>query len=169
MKKAFYLLVMAAIAATMVLTSLPASAKKGKGKTSQGQGKNHVASEEVVKGPAGDDTDKPSETPAGWSRGKKTGWQGGSYPPGWSKWNKKKQKRWVEDRDRACADIYGIAGSYNISTEKQKEINDAFNQAIAGGAAINESAQKLSAALRDEKSRRGLMVDTTQSVLDLLR
>ncbi len=110
-----------------------------------------------------------SSTPPGWSQGRKTGWRGGSYPPGWSKWDNKKQKRWIADRDDSQREINEVLVRYEVQEFKRKEIIGAFDQAIVGGAAINESRKKLIDALKDEKTRRGLMIDTTQQVLELLR
>lgn len=110
-----------------------------------------------------------SSTPPGWSRGRKTGWGGGSYPPGWSKWDKKEQERWVSDRKDSEQEINDVLVRYEVQEFKRNEIIGAFDQAIVGGAAINESRKKLVDALKDGKARRGLMVDTTQQVLDLLR
>jgi hypothetical protein len=111
----------------------------------------------------------PSSTPPGWQHGKKTGWHGGKYPPGWSKWDKKKQSQWVGDRDHAVYEIRHLSTIYKIPSPKQNEITNAFNQAIAGGLIVNDAKDKLVNALKDENSRKGLMIDTTQSVLELLK
>lgn len=110
-----------------------------------------------------------TSTPPGWQHGKKTGWHGGKYPPGWSKWDKKKQTQWIGDRDHAIDEIDRISITYKIPSPKRNEISDAFGQAIAGGLIINDAKDKLVGALKNGDSRKSLMIDTTQAVLDLLR
>jgi len=110
-----------------------------------------------------------ASTPPGWHHGKKTGWHGGKYPPGWSKWDKQKQTIWIGDRDHAFDEINRVTIVYKIPSPKRNEIADAFSEAIAGGLIINDAKDKLVGALKNEDSRKALMIDTTQSVLDLLR
>lgn len=110
-----------------------------------------------------------TSTPPGWQHGKKTGWHGGKYPPGWSKWDKQKQTIWIGDRDHSIDEINRVTILYKIPSPKRNEIADAFSQAIAGGLIINDAKDKLVHALNDEKSRKALMIDTTQSVLELLK
>ena len=110
-----------------------------------------------------------ASTPPGWQHGKKTGWRGGKYPPGWLKWDKNKQTIWISDRDHAYDEIYRLGTIYKIPAPKQNEISQAFSEAVAGGLIINDAKDKLIGALKNEDSRKGLMIDTTQSVLDLLR
>lgn len=110
-----------------------------------------------------------TSTPPGWQHGKKTGWHGGKYPPGWSKWDKQKQTRWIGDRDQAIHEINNVSIQYRIAESKRNEIDSAFGQAIAGGLIINDAKDKLVQALKDENSRKALMIDTTQSVLNLLK
>lgn len=114
-------------------------------------------------------TQSTTSTPPGWEHGKKTGWHGGKYPPGWTKWDKKKQDKWVYDRDHAYNEIYRVTTLYKIPDPKRNEITEAFGQAIAGGLVINDAKDKLVGALERPESRKALMIDTTQSVLDLLR
>ncbi|MFH0799837.1 MAG: hypothetical protein V2A66_06610 [Pseudomonadota bacterium] len=110
-----------------------------------------------------------SSTPPGWQRGKKTGWHGGKNPPGWSKWDKGKQTKWMDDRDQALHEISNVSAQYRISSSKRNEIDSAFNEAIAGGLLIKDAKDKLVGALKDETSRKALMIDTAQSVLELLK
>jgi len=110
-----------------------------------------------------------SSRPHGWSQGKKTGWQGSSYPPGWTKWDKKKQEKWTVERNSSEEEIHRILVNYNINEVKRTEILRAYDQAIVGGLAINEASRTMIDALKDEKTRRGLLIDTTKSVLDLLK
>lgn len=107
-------------------------------------------------------------TPPGWERGKKTGWQGGKYPPGWSKWNKKKQKKWSVDRDEAHVDIRRTCERYRIRETKRNQISEAFDEAIAGGLAIDGARKKLVSALQNKSNRKKILVDTLGAVHDLL-
>lgn len=114
-------------------------------------------------------TSETESTPPGWSKGKKTGWGSGKYPPGWSKWDKKKRTKWSNDRDEAVTDIRHVCTTYSITQIKRNEITEAFSEAIAGGLIINDARKKLVTALKDKERRRELMIDTTQSVLELLK
>lgn len=114
-------------------------------------------------------TSETKSTPPGWSKGKKTGWGGGKYPPGWSKWDEKKRAKWRYDRTEAVTEIRHVCVMHKVSDKKRNEITEAFDEAIAGGLVINDARRKLVNALNDKKRRRGLMIDTTQSVLELLK
>lgn len=147
----------------MMSVATLAEAKKGGG--------NRNAKTEKVK--KKDVTQKSSTSsssrPHGWSQGKKTGWQGSSYPPGWSKWDKKKKDKWTTDRNESEHEINTWLIRYRIEEAKRTEILSAYDQAIVGGLAINDARKTMVGALKDEKTRRGLMIDTAKSVLDLLR
>lgn len=150
---------------TMLAFSGAALAKKGgkEGKgTSPGQAKKQEST--VVVTPSG-----TTSTPPGWSHGKKTGWKGMPYPPGWSKWDKKKQDVWVTDRDRALDDIYRIAMYHKIPTQNVDQITNAFGQAVAGGLVIHDASKKLVDALQNEQERKKLLINTSQNVLELLK
>jgi hypothetical protein len=108
-------------------------------------------------------------TPPGWSHGKKTGWRGMPYPPGWSKWDKEKQERWETDRNRSLDEIHVIAVGYKIPTPEVDRITQAFGQAVAGGLVINDAQKKLVNALQDENERKKLLINTTQNTLELLK
>lgn len=108
-------------------------------------------------------------TPPGWSKGKKTGWHGSKYPPGWTKWDTNKQKKWTEERDGAADAVTETASRFNIPEAKQNEILNAFEQAIVGGVIINDAKDKLVEALQDENRRKNLLVDTSQRILELLK
>ncbi len=114
-------------------------------------------------------TSETKSTPPGWSRGKKTGWGGEKYPPGWSKWDEKKRTKWRTDRTEAITEIRYVCVRHRVSDEKRNEITEAFGEAIAGGLVINDARKKLVNALNDKRRRRELMIDTTQSVLELLK
>lgn len=168
MKKTLRVLVVGAMAGAIALTASPLVAKKGE--IPPGQAKKQGM---VVESHHEDDGERKTraseETPPGWSRGKKTGWGGGAYPPGWSKWDKNRQIQWSSDRDRARGEIRIICDRYRISSAKRNEITNAFNQAIVGGLVINDATSRLTRALENEQSRRNIMIDTTQAVLELLR
>jgi hypothetical protein len=146
------------VCAMVLSVSAIVDAKKG-----GGNGKEKVHKEQVKK------ENGSKTTPHGWSQGKKTGWQGSSYPPGWSKWDKKKQETWTADRNESEHEINTWLIRYKIEEAKRTEILSAYDQAIVGGLAINDARKTMVSALKDEKTRRGLMIDTTKSVLDLLR
>lgn len=107
--------------------------------------------------------------PPGWCHGKKTGWGGAKYPPGWSKWNDKKKAKWRADRDVALTEIDGYLVRYHFQRQEHNEVIRAFDQALGGGAEIERARRTLVSALKDERRRRWLMVDTTQRVLELLK
>lgn len=109
-----------------------------------------------------------SGTPPGWSRGKKTGWAGGQFPPGWSKWDEKKKEKWVSDRDQAQYEINRITVRYNITEKKRNEISEAFDQAIVGGKVIADSKDKLVSALKNSTSRKKIVADTFEAIHDIL-
>jgi len=160
MKKIIGILVVCA----MVL-SVAAFVDAKKGGNGKGKTKTHKVKKKDVTQKSSADSSKPH----GWSQGKKKGWQGSSYPPGWSKWDKKKQEKWAYERNSSEEEINAKLISYNVDVTKRTEILKAYDQAIVGGVAINEARKTMVTALKDEKTRRGLMIDTTQSVLDLLR
>lgn len=165
MKKLLSIIVVCVFAIGLALSvSTLAEAKKGGGK---GMEKAHR--EQVKKKKAARKQKGAKTTPYGWSRGKKKGWQGSSYPPGWSKWGKKKKDKWSADRNSSEQDINERLIRYRVEERKRNEILRAYDQAIVGGLAINEARKTMVSALKDEKTRRGLMIDTTQSVLNLLR
>lgn len=152
------------IVACVFLMSVSAmvEAKKGGGK---GKEKTHNVKKKDV-------TQKSSSTssrPHGWSQGKKKGWQGSSYPPGWTKWDKKKKDKWSAERNSSEDEINARLIRYQVDVTKRTEILKAYDQAILSGLAINDARKTMVDALKDGKTRRGLMIDTTQSVLDLLR
>lgn len=171
------------IACAMVLSvAMVVDAKKGggkgnskdkacKGQVSEQEKKQEKKQEQKrEKKQKGKGSGKGSKsTPYGWSQGKKKGWQGSSYPPGWTKWDEKKKEKWSAERNESEDDINAKLISYNIDVTKRTEILKAYDQAIVGGLAINDASKTMITALRDAKTRRGLMIDTTQSVLDLLR
>jgi hypothetical protein len=158
------------VALGLILAVAPAALAK-KGGVPPGQAKKQAAATDAHHGThhAEGHRDAPAGAPPGWSHGKKTGWHGSPYPPGWSKWDKEKQHRWTGDRDAAHAEIDRLYERYRIPTPQRNEITDAFNQAIAGGLVINDAKNKLVGALEDEGARRNLMIDTTQSTLELLK
>ena len=108
-------------------------------------------------------------TPPGWSRGKKTGWAGGKYPPGWSKWDKKKKDKWVYDRDEAQSEINRVCIRYRIETPKRNQISEAFDEAIVGGKQIDEARKKLVGALMNTTDRKKIVADTFEAVSNILR
>lgn len=110
-----------------------------------------------------------SSTPYGWSQGRKTGWRGGSYPPGWSKWDKKKQEEWRTYRVRSIEDIDTVLVRYQFPERQSSQIIGAFDQAIAGGMAIDDARRRLISGLKDSTTRRGLMIDAGKQALELLR
>lgn len=163
MKRIMQVLIVGLVTVGLLTAAQPLLAKK-KGNVPPGQAKKQGSAAVTH----GSHEAAPEEAPPGWSRGEKTGWHGSKYPPGWSKWDKRKRKRWNDDRDSADRDIREISIKYGIPREKQDEITEAFGQAIAGGLIINDAKNKLVKAIQDEKSRRDLMINTTQSILDLL-
>lgn len=166
MKKTWMRVVIALAVGASLGLSGAALAKKGgnSGKgTPPGQAKKQEVTVQV--GSAGTTT----STPPGWSHGKKTGWQGMPYPPGWSNWDKKKQDTWVNDRDGALDEIHRIALSYKIPTQNVDQITQAFGQAVAGGLVVHDASKKLVNALQDEGERKKLLINTSQNVLELLK
>lgn len=155
-----------ALAFVFIVVQPNALAKKDKDWVPPGQAKKAAASTAVQPGAAGQTT---KSTPPGWSKGKKTGWHGMPYPPGWTKWDNKKQNAWVADRNRALDEIYGISIKYRMPNSKVDEITQAFGQAVAGGLVINDAKDKLVNALKNDETRKSLMINTTQSVLELLK
>lgn len=154
---------LSAVISFMVLLAFvftPAYAKDSKshGKKKDVKEKEHV----VVK------SDEKS-TPPGWSEGKKVGWHGSKYPPGWTKWEKNKKAKWIQDRDGAVIIISQTAASYKIPRAKQNEILSAFEEAVVGGVVINNAKDRLVSAMKDENQRKNMMLDTTQTVLELLK
>ncbi len=165
MKRSWGRIVIVLAVGVMLAFSGAALAKKGgnSGKgTPPGQAKKQETT--VVVTPSG-----TTSTPPGWSHGKKTGWQGMPYPPGWSKWDKKKQDGWVSDRDSALDEIQKVALSYKIPTKDVDQITSAFGQAVAGGLVIQDASKKLVDALKDDGERKKLMINTSQNVLELLK
>jgi hypothetical protein len=152
----------AALVAALAVPSAAALAKSDKAKGGDNKAKE-------VKQSSSHTTETTSTTPPGWSKGKKTGWAGGKYPPGWSKWDGKKRDRWVSDRDGAIHEIGDLCDVYKIPIQKKNEISAAFDEAIVGGLMIDDARKRLVSGLKDEDERRALMVDTTKSVLDLLK
>jgi hypothetical protein len=110
-----------------------------------------------------------TSTPPGWSKGQKTGWHGEKYPPGWTKWDEKKRTKWRTDRDEAVTEIGHVCVRYRVPETKRNEITEAFNEAIAGGLVVNDARNKLVTALENKEHRKELMIDTSQSVLELLK
>ena len=151
-------------AAVVCITMMAASSIHAKGGSGKDKGKGSSVQSSSHEGGS-----SQSSTPPGWSRGKKTGWGDGKYPPGWSKWGKNKKNRWRSDRAGALTDIDGVCVRYRIEERKRNQISQAFDEAIAGGLIINEARKKLVAALQNADERRALMIDTTKSVLDLLK
>ena len=148
----------------MVLSvSAIAEGKKG------GGGKGKTKTHKVKKKDVTQKSSTSSSRPHGWSQGKKKGWQGSSYPPGWSKMDKKKKEKWSAERNSSETEINQMLVNYQIAEVKRIEILRAYDQAILGGLAVNEASRAMISALKDGTTRRGLMIDTTQSVLDLLR
>ena len=133
------------------------------------QAKNNKANKEKTGNQATYASTSQESTPPGWSKGKKTGWRGSKYPPGWSKWNKNKKDKWVKDRDNAVEEIEVVFVEYQIPERKGNEILNAFEQAIIGGTMVYDAGNRLVTALKDEKQRKNLMIDTTQSVLELMK
>jgi hypothetical protein len=158
-----------ALICVFAFTATLANAKNQGKSQAPGQAKKQGETTAVQTTQTTTTTTTAASTPPGWQHGKKTGWHGGKYPPGWSKWDKKTQTKWIDDRDRAIQEISGVSVQYGISRTKRREINQAFCEAIAGGLMINDAKNKLVGALKDENSRKNLMIDTTQSVLELLR
>jgi len=150
-----------AVACVLFMTAQAAYAGKGRGK---GKGKKTSVESSSHGGSSSD-----LSTPPGWSKGKKTGWGDGKYPPGWSKWDEKKKGKWKGDRTEALTEIDGVCVRHRLRAQKRNEISQAFDEAIAGGLIINESRKKLVRALNDPNERKALMIDTTKSVLDLLK
>jgi len=109
-----------------------------------------------------------TSTPPGWSRGKKTGWAGGQFPPGWSKWDDKKREKWVYDRDQAQSEISRICVRYEIDERKRNEISEAFDQAIVGGKVIADSKDRLVSAIKNSTSRKKIVADTFEAIHDIL-
>ena len=177
-KKSRFVVCAMAVAFLFILSGTPALAKHGGG-GSPGKAKKekaHAVSQDqttqsttTISTTTSTTTSTTASTPPGWQHGKKTGWHGGKYPPGWSKWDKQKRSKWTGDRDHAIYEIRQVSVIYKIPTPKQNEITSAFNQAVAGGLIVNDAKNKLVNALRDENSRKGLMIDTSQSVLELLK
>lgn len=152
------------VCAMVLCVATIVDAKKG----GNGQGKEKV--EKVKKKDVThESTATTSSRPHGWSQGKKKGWQGSSYPPGWTKWDKNKQERWTVERNSSEDEINETLINYHITEYKRTEILRAYDQAIVGGLAINDARKTMISAIKDEKTRRGLMIDTAQSVMDLLR
>jgi hypothetical protein len=179
MKRMMRVVVVVASAAGIAFTASPLWAKKDANQVPPGQAKKQAAAAEEYHGKhhgkghheayESHETQAPAGTPPGWSHGKKTGWHGSKYPPGWSKWDEGKRKQWTGDRYRADEEIRVISNKYKIPHEKQNEITGAFNEAIAGGLVVNDAKNRLVNALENEASRKSLMIDTTQSVLELLK
>lgn len=112
---------------------------------------------------------KTTGVPYGWSRGRKTGWRGGSVPPGWQKWDNDRRDDWRRDRVESLQNIDGYLIRYKFPEPQSEQIVSAFDRAIAGGMAINEARKKIVDGLKDGDSRRNLMIDAAQTSLDLLR
>jgi len=142
-----------------------ADAKKNVG-NGRGKTKTYKVKKKDVKGTS---SRTSSSRPYGWSQGKKRGWQGSSYPPGWTKWEKKKRERWTTERDSSEDEINRVLINYHIEEYKRTEILRAYDQAVVGGLAVDQARRTMVRALKDEKTRRGLLIDTAKSVLDLFR
>ena len=155
------MVVIIAVLSVCALAMSSLEAKSGKGK-SKDKGTSMETSSHGT-------SSSQSSTPPGWSKGRKTGWGDGKQPPGWSKWGEKKKNRWRSDRTGALTDIDGVCVRYRIEERKRNQISQAFDEAIAGGLLINEARKKLVAALQNADERRALMIDTTTSVLNLLK
>lgn len=165
MKKIFSII----LACVFILSvSAIADAKKGGNGGNKGAGaqkSQKVKKKDVTQGTVSTSSSRPH----GWSQGKKKGWQGSSYPPGWTKWDKKKKDKWTVERNSSEDEINTMLIRYNIDVTKRTEVLRAYDQAILGGLAINEARKTMVDALKDESTRRGLMIDTAKSVLDLLK
>jgi len=161
MNRPFKLVIAIFVLVLLTMSGLSGGLAKGKeGKGSKGKGKEKQKTSQ---------TTEAKSTPPGWSKGRKTGWQGGRYPPGWSKWNERKRAKWQTDRREAVSEVESVSDRYDISEKKQSEVIQAFDEAITGGKMIGEARTKLIGALKDKEQRKTLMIDTAQSVLDLLR
>lgn len=112
---------------------------------------------------------KDSKTPPGWSKGKKVGWHNKGYPPGWSKWEKSKQDKWVADRDLAHAEVERYIVKYGVPEKNGDEIQQAIENVIASGMVINDAKNKIVDAMKDEKKRKLLMIDTMQTALEFMK
>lgn len=69
-----------------------------------------------------EDADWAKGIPPGWSRGRKVGWRGRNYPPGFDKWDKGKKEKWKKDKSEAMkqAEAWAreSAESKNMDEEK---------------------------------------------------
>ena len=150
--------------------SMPAlSYAKGRGKGKEMQKREWKAEKNKKKKAKWKAEKKRGGRPYGWSRGRKTGWRGGSYPPGWSKWNGDKREEWKEDRVESVQRIDTYLVRYEFPERQSEQVVGSFDQAIAGGMAINEASRKIISGLKDGDMRRNLMIDAAQTSLDLLR
>ncbi len=113
-------------------------------------------------------TPAKDSTPPGWDQGKKTGWQGGSVPPGWQKWDDNTRTKWLNDSMVATNEILAAANSYHVPETARSQILDGFSQAIVGGIMINDAKDKIIGAMKDNTQRKLLMLNTMQTTLQIL-
>ena len=116
----------------------------------------------------GTTTKGKKETPPGWDQGNKTGWQGGSVPPGWQKWDDKTRTKWQNDRVAATNEIMAVAANYKMPPTAQSQILNGFSQAIVGGILINDAKDKIIGAMKDDTQRKLLMLNSLQTTLQIL-
>lgn len=116
----------------------------------------------------GTTTKGKKDTPPGWDQGKKTGWNGGSVPPGWQKWDEKTRTKWQNDRVAAANEILAAANTYRFPQTARSQILDGFSQAIVGGVMINDAKDKIIGAMKDDTQRKLLMLNSLQTTIQIL-
>jgi hypothetical protein len=122
------------IVALPLLISVDSLAGEGKGK---GNGK----------GKGGDDT------PPGFDKGKKKGWQD-DYPPGWDKKSDDDKKKWHRDLDDAKVIVIKETERETPKKEEKEKLQEAVERAVRKGKEAKKAAEDVI-----DKVRKGVNID----------
>ncbi len=77
--------------------------------------------------------------PPGWSRGRKVGWRGRNYPPGFDKWDEGKKERWKKDKSKAMKQAEAWARESAESKNMDEEKIEAETESVL--ASLDNSAK----------------------------
>ncbi len=99
-----------------------------------------------------EDEDWAKGIPPGWSRGRKVGWRGRNYPPGFDKWDKGKKERCKQDKSEAMkqaeAWVRVSAESKNMDEEKIEAETESVLTSVDNSAKAGVPLEKVLEVIR---------------------
>ena len=99
-----------------------------------------------------EDEDWAKGIPPGWSRGRKVGWRGRNYPPGFDKWDKEKKGKWKKDKSNAMkqaeAWVRVSAESKNMDEEKIEAETESVLTSVDNSAKAGVPLEKVLEVIR---------------------